>query len=126
MQPAPLVCAVDDDQAVCESLDGLLRSAGVAVRTFSSPDDFLQWSQSHETDCLILDFAMPGMNGLQLRRALLDRGLSVPVIFATAVGDEEVWSQLTSSGAFAVFAKPLDADALLDAVRRAVTGGQAQ
>jgi FixJ family two-component response regulator len=125
MEPAPLVCAVDDDHAVCESLDGLLRSAGFTVRTFSSPDDFLQWSQSHEANCLILDFALPGMNGLELRQALLDRGLSVPVIFATAVGDEEVWSLLTSCGAFAVLAKPLDADALLDAVRRAVTGGRA-
>jgi FixJ family two-component response regulator len=125
MARAPLVCAVDDEQAVCESLDGLLRSAGFAVRTFSSAKEFLDWSTSNEADCLILDFAMPGMNGLELRRALLDRGIGVPVIFATAVGHEEVWNQLTSCGAFAVFHKPLDADALLDAVHRAATGGEA-
>jgi FixJ family two-component response regulator len=126
MQRVPLVCAVDDDHALGESLDGLLRSAGFAVRTFSSAEDFLRWSTNNEADCLILDFAMPGMNGLEVRRALLERGIAVPVIFATAVGQEDVWGQLASCGAFAVFAKPLDADALLDAVQRAVTGCQAQ
>lgn len=119
---APLVCAVDDEEAVCESLDGLLRSAGFAVRTFLSAEAFLDWSTSNEADCLILDFAMPGMNGLELRRALLARGAGVPVIFSTAVGHEEVRRQLASCGAFAVFHKPLDADALLDAVHRAVAG----
>jgi FixJ family two-component response regulator len=67
---------------------------------------------------------MPDMNGLELRRALLDRGIAIPVIFATAVAQEEVWSQLMSCS-FAVFAKPLDADALLEAVERAVIAGQA-
>jgi two-component system response regulator FixJ len=124
MHSVPLVCAVDDDLALCESLDGLLRSAGFAVRTFSSAGDFLRWSESHGADCLILDFAMPDMNGLELRRALLDRGIAIPVIFATAVAQEEVWSQLMSCS-FAVFAKPLDADALLEAVERAVIAGQA-
>jgi FixJ family two-component response regulator len=117
----PLVCAVDDERAVCESLDGLLRSAGFAVRTFLSAREFLDWSTSNQADCLILDFAMPGMNGLELRRALLDRGSGVPVIFSTGVAHEEVWRQLVASGAFAVFHKPLDADALLDAVQRAIT-----
>lgn len=124
MAGAPLVCAVDDEQAVCESLDDLLRSAGFAVRTFSSAREFLEWSTSNEAACLILDFAMPGMNGLELRRALLDRGSGVPIIFSTAVDREEVWNQLVASGAFAVFQKPPDADALLDAVQRAVNGGE--
>jgi len=67
---------------------------------------------------------MPGVNGLDLWRALRDRGISAPLIFATAVWQDDVWRQLTSSGAFAVFAKPLDADALLDAVQRAVGEGK--
>jgi FixJ family two-component response regulator len=121
MPGPPLVCAVDDEPAVCESLDGLLRSAGFAVRTFLSAKEFLEWSTSNEADCLILDFAMPGMNGLELRRALLDRGDGVPIIFSTAVAHEEVWNQLLVCGAFAIFHKPLDADALLDAVQRAIT-----
>jgi FixJ family two-component response regulator len=120
MPRVPLVCAVDDDYAFGESLDGLLRSAGFGVRTFASAEAFFGWSTNHEADCIILDFAMPGMNGLEVRRALVERGLAVPVIFATAVGQEDVWRQLTSCGAFAVFSKPLDANALLDAVQRAV------
>jgi FixJ family two-component response regulator len=122
MQRAPLVCTVDDDPALCESLNDLFRSAGFAVMSFLSAADFLRWSASNEADCLILDFAMPDVNGLQLWRVLRERGTSVSVIFATAIGQEEVWRQLTSCGAFAVFAKPLDADALLDAVQRAVAG----
>jgi FixJ family two-component response regulator len=124
MQRAPLVCAVDDDRALCESLDGLLRSAGFAVNTFPSAEAFLEWSADHEADCVIVDFAMTGMNGLELRRALAERRSAIPVIFATAVRQEEVTSQLRSCGAFAVFSKPLDADALIDAVQRAVTGGE--
>jgi FixJ family two-component response regulator len=120
MSRVPLVCAVDDDYALGESLDGLLRSAGFAVRTFSSAEDFVRWSTNHEADCIILDFAMPHMNGLEVQQALVERGLAVPVIFATAVGQGDVWRQLTSCGAFAVFSKPLDANALLDAVQRAV------
>ena len=121
MPTAPLVCAVDDESAVCESLDGLLRSAGFAVQTFLSAEEFLDWSSNNQAACLILDFAMPAMNGLELRRALLDRGSGVPVIFSTGSGQEEVWRQLAASGAFAAFRKPLDADALLEAVQRAVT-----
>jgi FixJ family two-component response regulator len=124
MVGAPLVCAVDDELAICESLDGLLRSAGFAVRTFPSAKEFLDWSANNEADCLILDFAMPGMNGMELRQALLDRGNCIPIIFATAVGHESLWNQLVACGAFAVFHKPLDADALLDAVHRAVAGDE--
>jgi len=121
MPSIPLVCAVDDDEALVESLDGLLRSAGFVVQTFLSPDAFLAWSANNHADCVVLDFAMPGMNGLDLYRELRERGAGIPVIFATAVADDDVWHQLTTSGAFAVFAKPLDVEALLAAVRRAVT-----
>jgi FixJ family two-component response regulator len=121
MEGCPLVCAVDDDPGLCESLDALLRSAGFAVRTFSSAEEFLRSSASHEAHCLVLDYAMPGMSGLELRRALLDRGNAVPVIFATAVGREDVWNQLAACGAFAVLPKPVDAEALLDAVQRALS-----
>jgi FixJ family two-component response regulator len=126
MQRAPLICAVDDDEALCESLDGLLRSAGFAVKTFSSAEEFLRWSACNDAECLIVDFAMPGMNGLELRLELASRGMNIPVIFATAVGHEDVWSRLTSCGAFAAFTKPLDAEALLDAVQRAVSGEEAK
>ena len=120
MARVPLVCTVDDDEALRESLDGLFRSAGFEVQTFLSANTFLQWSASHDADCVILDYAMPGMNGLELREALLGRGVRVPMIFATAVGHTDVWNQLTSCGAFAVFAKPLDAEALIATVRRAI------
>jgi FixJ family two-component response regulator len=114
--PSPsLVCAVDGDEALGESLDGLLRSAGFGVRTFLSADTFLECSASNEADCLIVDYAMPGMDGLELEKALRDRGQHVSPIFATAIAREYLWNQLTSSGAFAVFARPLDAEDLLDA-----------
>ncbi|MGD0678782.1 MAG: response regulator [Polyangiaceae bacterium] len=118
----PLVCAIDDDESLRESLDWLLRSAGFDVRTFPTPNDFLQWSANNHPDCIIVDFSMDGMNGLEFLRELRTRGIEAPVIFATGIGYGEVWRQLRSSGALAVFVKPLDADALLEAVQAAVSG----
>jgi FixJ family two-component response regulator len=119
MSSAPLICVIDDDQSVCESVDGLLSSAGFDVETFTSAADFLEWSESNRADCLVVDFAMPGVNGLELWRALLARGADVPCIFATALSREDLTEELIASGAFTVFQKPLDAGLFLDAVRRA-------
>jgi len=94
MSRAPLICTVDDDEALCESLNGLLRSAGFAARTFLSPHAFLEWSKENLPDCLILDFAMPGMNGLELREALVERGFQRSDHLCDCGRYEEIWKQL--------------------------------
>src|SRR5580704_6893616 len=87
MHPAKiLVSVVDDDDSVRESLPDLLREFGLASQVFASPSDFLQ-SALEETKCLILDIAMPGMSGPELRRELIRRGHDIPTIFITAHAD---------------------------------------
>ena len=74
----PLIAIVDDDDALRNSLDNLLRSVGFRVQGFSSAEAFLHANQAHETACLILDVRLPGMNGLELQRQLGGGALAHP------------------------------------------------
>ena len=81
----PLVCLVDDDESVRESLPDLLKELGFAARAFSSAEAFLDSDSVDETKCLILDIAMPGMSGPDLQRELKPRHQEIPIVFITAV-----------------------------------------
>jgi FixJ family two-component response regulator len=85
-----LVTVVDDDESVRESLPDLLREFGFAAQTFSSAEEFLESDSVGQTRCLILDVAMPGMNGLDLQRELKARGQKIPIIFVTGQKDESI------------------------------------
>jgi FixJ family two-component response regulator len=122
MANRPLISVVDDDDSVRESLHSLLRSLGYAVRVFASAEEFLNSDHLCNTDCLILDVVMPGMNGIELRRHLLASHCETPVIFITAHGsDEEVRSRALSEGAVDYLIKPFSEDVLLNAVRKALS-----
>jgi FixJ family two-component response regulator len=86
----PLVTVVDDDESVRESLPDLLTESGYSVRAFPSAEDFLASDIVTQTQCLILDVAMPGMTGPDLQRALTLRGHAIPIAFITAQRDEAV------------------------------------
>jgi FixJ family two-component response regulator len=118
----PRISIIDDDDAVRESLRGLLRSVGFAVEAFASAEDFLSSAQPACTDCLVLDVRMPGMSGLELQRRLLAAEPRVPVIFITAHGDEEQRSQALNAGAVDYLLKPFKEEALLSAVAAALRG----
>ena len=115
----PLVSVVDDDASVRESLPDLLGMLGFAARVFSSAEEFLESGYLHQTRCLILDIAMPGMTGPDLQEALKDRGQEVPIIFITAHGDEAIRPRLLEAGAIACLFKPFSRKALLDALNAA-------
>ena len=118
-----LVVVVDDDESVRESLEGLIRSVGFAVRTFSSAEECLNWQGLRDTDCLILDVRMPGMDGMELHRRLIEDRWEMPVIFITAHGSAtEMRAQALRNGAVAFLDKPLREEALLAAIRVAVNG----
>ena len=118
-----LVVVVDDDESVRESLEGLLRSVGFAVRTFPSAEACLNWEGLRDTDCLILDVRMPGMDGMELHRRLIEDRCEIPVIFITAHGSAtEMRAQALRNGAVAFLDKPLSEEALLTAIRVAVNG----
>jgi len=119
---ASLISVVDDDESVRESIEGLMRSVGYAVRAYASAEAFLSSGHLGDTGCLILDVRMPGMDGIELHRHLLASGRAMPVIFITAHGsDERVRSRALANGAVDFLSKPLSEDELLSAVRKALS-----
>jgi FixJ family two-component response regulator len=115
MRGLPLISVVDDDDAVRESLRGLIRSFGFGVETFSSAEDFLR-SDFSRTCCLVLDVRMPGMTGVELHRQLRAEHREIPVIFITANGNESTRSQALNEGAVDYLIKPFSDEALLKAI----------
>jgi DNA-binding NtrC family response regulator len=118
----PVVCVVDDDSLVRESVDGLLRAEGFHVDTFESAESFLGRPRPQPPACLIVDLALPGMSGLDLHRELTRTGMDFPVILLTAYGNVPTSVQAMRAGAVDFLTKPYDADDLLATVRRAVSG----
>ena len=125
MANIPLICVVDDDEAVRESLDGLLRSVGFAVKVFASAEEFLNSDHLSDIDCLLLDVRLPGMNGIELHRHLVANRCEIPVIFITAHGSEEgVRSHALKNGAVDYLIKPLSEETVLNAVNKALNWKQ--
>jgi FixJ family two-component response regulator len=112
----PLVSVVDDDESVRESLPDLLQEFGFATRTFSSAEEFLASDYVGPTRCLILDIAMPGMTGPELRQELIRRRQGIPTIFITGNRDKTVRPRLIELGAVECLFKPFSDTALLDAL----------
>jgi FixJ family two-component response regulator len=115
-----LICVVDDDEMLRESLPDWLRECGFAARAFSSGPEFLSCDYLDKTRCLILDVAMAGMSGLDLQKELKNRGHTIPIIFITAHKDEEVRKQALKQGAVRFLYKPFSDGDLLDAVNTAL------
>jgi FixJ family two-component response regulator len=116
---AILVSVVDDDDSVRESLPDLLREFGLASQVFAAPSDFLQSAFVDKTTCMILDIAMPGMSGPELRRELLRRGHDIPTIFITAHADFGSQPELRQ-GVVDCLIKPFSETTLLEALKRAL------
>jgi FixJ family two-component response regulator len=120
MANPPLISVVDDDDSVRESLRGLIRSVGFAVNVFASAEQFLESDHFSDTDCLILDVRMQGMNGLELQRKLATNHCEIPVVFVTAHGDEDVRARALNAGAVDYLLKPFSEEALLNAIDSAL------
>ena len=116
---------VDDDESVRESLPDLLKEFGFSVLTFSSAEDFLASDSVNQTDCLLLDIAMPGMSGPNLQNVLNTRGHKIPIIFITAQRNESVRKRVLEQGAVDVLLKPYSDTALRQALSkvRGLNGG---
>ena len=87
------------------------------VRTFASGEEFLQSSELGVVECLLLDLAMPGMSGLEVKQQLGVRGLRIPTVFVTAHADDDVEQHLLAAGAIAMLPKPVDQQRLLRLVQ---------
>ena len=119
-QAGPTVFIVDDDPAVLKSLSRLLRASQVNVVTFGSPQEFLERYDPHTPGCLVLDVAMPGLNGLELQEALRVKGSAIPIIFLTGHGDIPMSVQAIKGGALDFLTKPVHDKDLLKAVEAAL------
>lgn len=120
IRPVALIAVVDDDEFLRESLQDLLRELGYSVKAFASGEEFLASDAILQTDCVILDVAMPGMSGPELQQELITRRLEIPVIFITAHGDQKVRSRLVQQGAVDCLFKPFTEAALLSALNAAL------
>jgi FixJ family two-component response regulator len=116
----PTVFVVDDDDSVRESIEGLLKSAGLACTSFGTAEEFLRSKRPDGPSCLVLDVSLPGVNGLDFQRQLGDAGIQIPIIFVTGHGDIPMTVKAMKSGAVEFLTKPfLDQD-LLDAIHQAL------
>lgn len=115
------VFVVDDDAAVRRSLGRLLNAVGYCVETCDSAQAFLRRARGEGPACLILDVAMPGMNGMELQQVLAESDTGLPIVFLTGHGDVPMSVKAMKSGAVDFFPKPVDAPKLLEAVRVAMS-----
>jgi FixJ family two-component response regulator len=114
------VAVVDDDVSVRESLPELLKEWGLSAQGFSSAQEFLESKLMGETDCLILDIAMPGMSGPDLQQELQRRRQEIPIVFITALRDDRVRPRMLAGGAVECLFKPFNERVLRDAVNTAL------
>jgi FixJ family two-component response regulator len=113
----PIVFVVDDDVSVRESLELLIEAAGWQPETFASAQEFLARPTAVVPSCLVLDVALPDLNGLDLqKRVAVDRS-DMPIIFISGYGDVAMSVQAMKAGAIEFLTKPFGDDVLLDAIR---------
>ena len=116
----PLVSIVDDDESVRESLPDLVREFGFSVQAFSSAEEFLASDYVHQTQCLVLDVAMPGMSGPDLQQELKLRQKHIPIVFITAHGDDTLRPRVLADGAVECLLKPFSDAAMRQAIHTAL------
>lgn len=116
----PVVFIVDDDASVRRSLERLIRSVGLAAKSFASAAQFLQSGHRDETGCLILDVRMPEISGLALQEKLAGVEITLPIIFISGHGTVPMSVRAMKAGAVDFLQKPFDDQELLDAVYRAI------
>lgn len=119
-----VIAIVEDDGALRDALERLLKSEGLAARGFASAEDFLA-SDLAAPRCLILDLRLPGMSGMELLTTLRQRQIRAPVVMITGHGDIPQAVAAVKAGAFDFIEKPYDPDALMAVLRKALEAGKA-
>ena len=114
------VYVLDDDVSVREAVGGLIRSAGLCVKTFASAQETLASLRKELPRCLVLDIQLPDINGLELQRELVSKDIQMPIIFLTGHGDIPMSVRAIKAGALEFLTKPFDDEYLLEAIRQAI------
>jgi FixJ family two-component response regulator len=118
-----MIYVIEDDASVRKAFGRLLRSANLEAETFSSAEEFLSSPRQEENACVIIDIRMPGLTGLDLLERLASERTRIPVIAISAQDDEETREQARELGAVSFYRKPVDDQALLDAIWWAMAKG---
>jgi FixJ family two-component response regulator len=116
----PIVFVVDDDISVRESLELLIQAEGWQPKTFSSAQKFLAYPRVLVPSCLVLDFSLPEINGLELQKRIAVERASMPIIFITGYGSVPITVQAMKAGAVEFLTKPFGEDVLVNAIRTAL------
>ena len=119
-EPGGMVFVIDNDASVCRGLSRLLRSAGYETEAFHSAADYLEREPFDGVGCLVLDVRMPHLSGIELQLRLNEQHSDLPITFLTGHGDLPMGIEAMKRGAENFLTKPVDEEALLDAVRRAL------
>jgi FixJ family two-component response regulator len=122
---APMIVIIDDDKAVRDALQRMLRSHGFAATVFDSAENFLTEARPDHAACLIVDVRMPGMTGIALHDHLRSRGFRLPTILITARPSIGERRRAMDVGAVSYLAKPLSEQILLDTVKEALENSAA-
>jgi FixJ family two-component response regulator len=115
-----MVVIVDDDEAVGNAIEVLMRSMGLVARAFSSGEEFLRSPELNRTGCLIVDFDMPRMNGLDLHGNLTRLGKAIPTVMITAYPSDDIRARALRAGIVCYLTKPFDERDLLNCIQTAL------
>ena len=116
----PTVFLVDDDNAVRDALELLLGSAGLRTMSYPSAAAFLEKFDRNCRGCLVLDIRMPGMSGMELQTALVEKSIHIPIIFLTGHGNVTMSAKAFRTGAIDFLEKPFDENVLLERIQEAM------
>jgi RNA polymerase sigma factor (sigma-70 family) len=126
MSPAPAAHIVDDDSAIRDSLSLWLGMRGIRCLAYASAESFLDVVQADWRGCVLIDLQLEGIDGLQLQARLVERRVTMPVIFVTGHGDVATARDALKAGALDFIEKPVDNDRLVELVGMAMARDAAQ
>ena len=116
----PIVAIVDDDQAVGNAIEVLMRSVGLVAQAFSSGEEFLRSPELSCAGCLVVDFDMPKMTGLDLHNNLSRLGKEIPTVLITAYPSDDIRARALQAGIICYLPKPFDEGDLLNCIQAAL------
>jgi FixJ family two-component response regulator len=118
-----LVSVVDDDESMRKTVSRIVMSDGLEVVTYGSAEEFLERDGPQGSACLILDFNLPGISGVDLQERLNRSGSRIPIIFISADADDATREKALRAGAVGFLSKPFSISSLLNAVRSTLPAG---
>ncbi len=120
--PAMTIAVVDDDAAILDSVALALSLQGWQAHTYTTGEAFLADFDIHRPDCLILDPHLPGMNGVDVVRAMIKDNTYIPIVGFTAKPNSPIAIDVTNAGAHIMLTKPVTFEALVGHIQAAING----